>query len=369
MVIIRATAQSVKRAVSVVQATPDGRRVVSLRGEGSTSVIEVWDGNSGDRIRAFRDGEGLVVGVTITPDGERVTSKASPGKSWIWEVQTGEKIEAEGEVGSAPTKDRWSAADGLLVLTRDDEGSVRVLEDETGTCLISRQLVDPPHRIRSVTQGARYLIGGGWDGPLHAWDLHHGGDPRILEGSDVKGPVVLSPCGGYLAAKVKQGLAVWTVGSWTDRFSCGVGLGERAWLTALAATRDAAFIISGSSDGMVAVWDACSGECTMRFPAVSGISALAVWGTLLAAGTEFGAVHLLRLSDVSVGPSVVFALPSRSGGYRYRCGDCGALSVMESLGDGLVVCPRCGEEQRVEEVGLELVRGSLTLPLLGLNLP
>jgi WD40 repeat protein len=351
MVIIRATAIPVKRAVTHIRATPGGGRVVSLRGEGSTSIIEVWDGGSGDMIATFRDEEGRVEEVSIMRDGQRVVSRAAPGKDWMWDVETGGRTELEGRDRQATAEDAWTAADGLLTVTKDDDGQFRALERDGSRCLFSRTLQNPPQRILGVTPGARHLIGRDGQGPIEAWDLHRGGTKLPLPKSlDVQSGPVLSPCGRYLVARSDEVLTGWVVGSWSIRFQSLLGPGERKAVTRTAFTEDSGFVITTTKEGWISVRNSSCGECQMRYFAGSQISAMTTRGSLVAVGTDVGALHLLKLSEVSIGVPLVPALPVQGGGFQCRCSACGEVANLEGRNEEVVECSQCGEVQRMVPV-------------------
>lgn len=78
-------------SVRSIAFSPDGRYVAS---GGYSSPPQLWNVETGKKIRSFEGQDGTVNGVAFSPDGRYIISGSYDGTLWLWDVETGKQVRA-----------------------------------------------------------------------------------------------------------------------------------------------------------------------------------------------------------------------------------------------------------------------------------
>src|SRR5690606_925098 len=159
--------------VTSVSFSPDGRLALSA---GLDRTARVWDTATGTERRRF-DGRGvgydLFYYATFAPDGRHVlTFGGVPDSTLLWDLETGARLRYfEGH--SERVKAATFSADGRLLLTGSDDGTIRLYDVETGE---ERRRFDVPATwVTAVTffSDGQYVLAAG-DTQTHLFDAATG---------------------------------------------------------------------------------------------------------------------------------------------------------------------------------------------------
>ena len=155
--------------------------------------------------------------------------------------------------------------DGRCVATGGADGSVRVLDAETGEQVIAMKNDDGAAHVRSVEwspDGSR-LASGGEDRTARIWDFETGTQLHVLSSSkgDVN-EVRWSADGRMLAGACDSFARVWDAdrGEEVCAFQVTTAAGSAEQINCVAWSPDGSQLATGSYDDMVRVWDAATGE-------------------------------------------------------------------------------------------------------------
>jgi WD40 repeat protein len=295
-------------------------------------LTESLESPGGPLVRTLQGHEDAVTALAVTPDGHALVSAAADGRVRIWDITGAERRTIPGD--GAEIRAVAVTPDGQTVVTASDNRTVKVLELASG----AERFTLRGHRqwvlALAVGSDGRRAVSGSADGTIKLWDLGTGIERQSIR---VQHPVPDLRDRGGMDARVST----------------------------LALTPDGQRVISGSSDGMVLVWDLAGGaEPRALTWQPDGISALAVTQdghTLVFAGED----GRMRVWDLLTGtqrgaplePHYSAAPPGKAS-RRYR-----ATSLVNALAvtpDGrLVLSATSSGTVRVSELASGKVRNTL----------
>jgi WD40 repeat protein/serine/threonine protein kinase len=237
--------------------SPDGRYVAVGGREGE---VQLWDLSpagalKGARVWVGEHGRQFVRSVAFSPDGKRLATASEDGSVRVWDATTGARLVENGEFRSGLQCVAFHPARDELACSALD-GGVHVLDGRTGRA--HRKLAHPADPVYAVayTPDGRYLLTGGWDGKVRAWDAGSWEWTRTLDGDQLVRGLSVSADGGRVAVRYQGGkVLVWD-------FATG------RVLRALPCPREDAISVALSPDGNrvatsgqgeVHIWDVGSG--------------------------------------------------------------------------------------------------------------
>lgn len=273
-----ATLQGHTRGVQAL-ATISGDLFVS----GSADrTLRLWSLKNFEQIRILGILPGTVNAVAATSNGERVITGSSDGAIKVWQLD---------EDITSIDRDRhestvWAlASSSRLVVSASADGSLGIWDLHRGKHL--RRLVNHGGTVLDVqvTPDGRFCVSGSTDKTVRIWNLETGSMKRKFIGhSDFVSAVVITRDGrNIISGSLDGSLKLWKLRlglGWMPTLpdimsvDLAVNLGP---ICALALTPDGRFLLVGSADGRLAVWDLIKGErARTLLRGIGGVLALAV---------------------------------------------------------------------------------------------
>ena len=258
-------------ALMSVAISPDGKRALS---GSSDMTMRLWDLESGKELRTFQGHPHTVWDVAFAPDGKKALSGCSDGIARLWDLESGkELLTLETQKGGRA----WTVAftpDGKQALTgggnvfenaANVEAALRLWDLATGQEV--RRFEGHTKDVRSVAiarDGKRFLSGS-FDGTMRLWDLQTGKELKRFAGPghfveavgftrDGKravcsyGPRIVE---AVYDADPRCSLRLWDLASGKELKQFR---GHSAPVLSLALSRDRDFLVSGSADNTMRLW-------------------------------------------------------------------------------------------------------------------
>ena len=282
--------------VMSVALTADSRYVVSGSDD---ATLRVWELASGQCVRTLEGHRDLIASVALTLDGRYAVSGSSDDTLRVWELASGQCVRTlEGHTGTVMSV--ALTADSRYVVSGSDDATLRVWELASGRCI--RTLEGHTDSVSSValTPDGQYAVSGSWDDTLQVWkiitDITYTADLSV---SSLKEFKKRKKEKNALDNAISRARKLYEKGDYNNSFSVlyetwqdnefsenepmkrlysilmkkgrikglhfsfqkRVLTGHSGQVSSVALTPDGRYVVSGSNDKTLRVWELASGQC------------------------------------------------------------------------------------------------------------
>jgi DNA-directed RNA polymerase specialized sigma24 family protein len=177
----------------VVAASPDGGRAAW---GGRSGLVQVWEINTGKRLRSFQGPAYQVLDLAFGPGGRALAVAGGDNTSALFDVGTGKPLSPPHDHKLVQSCVAVSP-DGVLIAS-GGHGGVTLRDAATGRVAHWLELAGAVRAIRFAHDG-RSLLACDDAGAVHTWDLATGHELRHAPLASPGRPVALSPDGRHFA--------------------------------------------------------------------------------------------------------------------------------------------------------------------------
>jgi len=308
------TSQDVGR-VNAIRITPDGRCAVS---GGNDSKLHHWDPATGRCLRSF-DAGGKINCVALTPDGQIVVAGCSSRQGAVirvWNLETGfsTTLPTEANVESIFLTD-----DGNLALSGSDDFVLRLWDLKTNKCIATLSGHSAPIERGGIINHGNQAISVSRDLVMKLWDIKTANCIQTKDfGAALDQHLQLQPdLPPSEVNMIRKNAKIWGFGVTPSGIVSIVGLqnrhtpslaaltpqgncileGHTDLINCVTATKDFSYIVSGSDDCTVRVWQPERQNSICQFTSAKAITACAVTESArkIAVGEASGRVYFLDM--------------------------------------------------------------------------
>jgi WD40 repeat protein len=278
--------------ITGIVVTPDGRSIISSSWD---TTLKIWALKTGAEILTLRGHAKRVTAVAVVPDGRYALSASEDKTLKVWDLKSGQELRTlrghtdsvRGVAVTPDSKRAVSASYDHTLKVWDLEGEIELSKPQGHIYQVTAVTITPD-RQRALSASE--------DKTLKLWDLKSGRELALLVGHTSKvNAVTVTPDGRRaISASLDCTLKVWDLESGVELLTLR---GHTREVTAVAATLDSQYAISASYDKTLKLWDLKSGEILASFSGEGRFLTcdIALDGTTVIAGDEFGRVHILHL--------------------------------------------------------------------------
>jgi WD40 repeat protein/serine/threonine protein kinase len=321
-------------AVLSVDLSRDGRHALSA---GRDMTIKLWDLSGGPCVRTFTGHTDKVLSACLSADGKWVLSGSADRTIKLWETETGRCVRtfqghAEGVFAVC------LSADGRHAVSGSGDKTVKFWRMTLDRCLATLEgHAGPVHSVRLSSDGRQVLSGSG-DRTLRWWQLPRDATAPYLVSRVQASDIALAARADYEQALERAWQAVsaqdaLAAARWvrTARSQTGyerrpeamnqwAGLYVRlprrtlsgAWegttlaghhdaVTAVAASAHGRFVLSGSADKTLKLWEVATGQCLRTFEGHTGVVTAVALGASTRHAVSAATDETLRLWETGTG--------------------------------------------------------------------
>jgi RNA polymerase sigma factor (sigma-70 family) len=309
-----------------VAISPDGRVLASGgRTPANSDPVELWDLQSGAKLRSLAADMYQVFRLAFSPDGKWLAAvicgnssfsppkKSRPERVCLWEVATGELHELAGHTGGATSV--AFAPDGKVLATGGHDGAILLWDTATRKQILKIELVEEAYfhpkgnrfssggiNALAFAPNGKTLASANHDGTVRLVEAATGKQVHVLRGhANSVVDIAFSPDGQRLAS----GSADHTVRLWDA--SSGAPLNPRpghdGGVARVVLSPDGRRAVTAGHDRTLRIWDPITGQelHTVRdFQSAILAIALSPDGKRIATGTQDGKIQLRDAASVAV---------------------------------------------------------------------
>jgi len=367
----------ITKAVTALHASPDGSRVVSARGKGNGSQIEVWNGANGKLLHSFRVPHQIVDFVKLRDQGRHVAySDWRSRRPRFWSLEEGKEIDLLPEdefslkAGDEPPLDDssqsarssqatrihqlpsdsklLSVGDGIAVAWKDSasESELSLWQTKPVQPLASWKGIPKGHLVAASSHPVRVLFQKDAS-TLLVWAARTGAEALVntFQPLSTRQEVCTAMCSKFeWLALGDEKLTLYDLSSGAVLWRRSASRLVHDHVTEMLATQDGRFLLTATMwEPVVRLWRIGDGKRLAAFPVAAKIKEMITRGTRLIVGSDLGTVYFLEMKDLEQGPALLELWPDAQGGYFGSCPLCGAPGTWAWEESGAETdCRACG---------------------------
>ncbi len=241
--------------VKSVSWSPDGKKLASSASYDNT--VRIWDGTTGNFIKACTGHTAWVNSVSWSPDGKKLASASYDKTVRIWDGTTGNFIKACTGHTAVVNSVSWSP-DGKKLASASYDNTVRIWDGTTGNFI--KACTGHTSEVNSVSWSpdGKKLASASYDKTVRIWDGTTGNFIKACGHTADVNSVSWSPDGKKLAsASYDKTVRIWDGTTGNVIKAC---TGHTSGVNSVSWSPDGKKLASASSDKTVRIWDGTTGN-------------------------------------------------------------------------------------------------------------
>ncbi len=258
-----------KKGISAVAVTPDGRFAIS---GSQDATLRLWDVASAECVRIYKGPEQNITAVAITPDGRFVVSGSEDKTLHLWDIKSAKCLRTyTGHTQRITTLAIFPY--GRFILSGSDDRTMRLWNPATAKCLQTFKGARKNITAMAIAPDNQFFVSGTEDGMLAVWNLTTVKHSKTFQGAKPVQSFKAHQRGITTAAVTSDGrfilsgskdatLRLWNPGTAKNLITFK---GHLDTVTGVTITPDARFALSGSDDKTLRLWDILTGAALWIF--------------------------------------------------------------------------------------------------------
>ncbi|CCO33247.1 Vegetative incompatibility protein HET-E-1 [Rhizoctonia solani AG-1 IB] len=276
------------QGVYSVTFSPNGKHLASGSAD---NAVRVWDVQTGKPVGdPFEGHSDWVRMVSYSPDGSRLASASDDRTVSVWDPQTGKIVLGPLTGHSDDVPSATFSPNGTLIASGSQDRTIRVYDAQTGQPALG-PLDGHTSSVNSVifSPDSTRLYSCSSDGTVRVWNMQDFDSSKPLSSGPVALTVinsirysprelVLGPMRGHeafvesvdyspsdqyiVSGSYDNSLRIWDANTGTDMH--GPMKAHSNWVRCVRFSPDSSVVVSGSDEGTVQIWDVATGQHVMQ---------------------------------------------------------------------------------------------------------
>lgn len=189
-----------------VAFSSDGRKIASAPGDGNGNIVQIWDVESGEKIRSFEGQPYHMYFAVFSPDGKLIGLAFDGSTISLCDIETGEEIRTFKGHTDRVLSIAFSP-DGKQIVSASEDKTVRIWNVETGEEI--HRFEGHQHEVKSAmfSPNGKLVVSSDDYFTVCIWDVESGAIFQKLELSDKA--VSFSPDGRHLVSGNSEDVIIW----------------------------------------------------------------------------------------------------------------------------------------------------------------
>ena len=278
--------------------TMDGKHVISAS---SDHTLRLWNVDSGQTARIFKEHSENVLGVALDPDGKHFYSVSSDQEIRYWNINSEHSLKVFTPRFRGEETFLWciSLASNDNVLLGSSDNVIYLWNLAYRKVSHEFKKHDKPSSSIVVTPDNKFFISASDDGTLVKWDIEKG---KVVFTCDdhmehVYCVSLIPHRNQFISASADHTLRLWdlTTGKFISKLE-----GHEKSIHSVAVTPDGNHVVSASDDQTLRVWSLASEKCQVYLTGDVPFKRCAIspTGNIIAVGDEGGGIHFIEMRNI-----------------------------------------------------------------------
>lgn len=284
-----------RQMVHSVAFSPDGQLLASGSSDRS---VRLWSVAKRAGIDTFMGHEGAVISVCFSPDGKLLASSGFDTFVRLWEVTKPARHRSLPLTKSAITAMAFNPTGKTLATSNGEKAALILWSLDNLEEFAKLHGQNNINFALNVTKDDKWLVAGGTDSRLFAWDLTGPVKrfPRAFKGHDsIITALAVNPVNNSVVSASTVSIKFWNLDTGKPWRTL---VGQAKTVTALTFSLDGRWLFSGDNEGNLTVWSPVTGEVLTSHYAHRGMIRKLLCspaGNLLASGGEDSIIRLWEI--------------------------------------------------------------------------
>ncbi len=231
--------------------SPDGRFILT---SSTDRIARLWDAATGQMVRQFTGHTGSITSVDFSSDGQRILTASFDKTARLWDEATGRELQ-HFDLPSMVWNARFSM-DGKFVFTASADNAVRMWNISTGE-QINKIICSSVTGRMAITSDGKLILLACLEG-AEIWGTDPSTEQPVFKSPGIASAVAFSPDGNQIIVAGDNPPQIWEVASGRKLLEL---IGHTNTINyGVAFSPDGRFILTGSWDNTIRLWDAHTGQ-------------------------------------------------------------------------------------------------------------
>ncbi|XP_077997560.1 NACHT domain- and WD repeat-containing protein 1-like [Glandiceps talaboti] len=256
--------------------TTDGAKVITASAD---KIVRVWNIHTGEAINTFEGHEREITCLAISKDNRYLISACKQPTMRKWDLETGKGFPVW-DSSNKGVKCLQTTPDSLTVVSGHDDGTVKLWDIDSGHCVKTVTGHTSAINCIAITPNGRFFMTGSTDKTARIGNTRSGKSTDVLTdfGDSVQCFGITSDSGYLIAGSHESSrqLKKWSINNKGICTFVGEFTGHNHAVMTLHITENDKFLISGSRDCNIKVWDVHTRRLLASFDFQSQVKCLAI---------------------------------------------------------------------------------------------